>query len=133
MARRELTANEYVKFTEDGQSVCGVFVGTETDQGTDRATGDKYDRSKHIFQDISTGALYEIAGSRVLDGKMKKAKPGELLCVTYLGKRTSESTGRDYNDYKAEVIEGEDADAVKVVAAEVAPPAAKSGVDDLPF
>lgn len=38
-------------------------------------------------------------GSNVLDGKMKAVEVGEEVRLVYLGKKTSEKTGRSYHDF----------------------------------
>lgn len=38
-------------------------------------------------------------GSHVLDGKMKSIEIGEEVKIVYLGKKTSEKTGRSYHDF----------------------------------
>jgi len=83
----------------------GVFV--ETRQGVGQNNSNLY-----VFEG-EDNARYGIWGSSVLDTRLKNLTVGDETVIVYIGKETSEKTGRTYKNFKVfhkggSPIEGEE-------------------------
>jgi len=70
----------------------GVFIEKQTGVG-------KNNSNIYVFESLDN-KRYGVWGSSVLDTRLKNLAVGEEVVIVYVGKETSEKTGRTYKNFK---------------------------------
>lgn len=91
MVWKEITAGLYV-FSDVGESVEGTVIGREETQFNDV-----------IVLRVTDNTVCRIPIKTALENKLANMKEGTRIKITYLGKKKSERSGREYEDYRVDV------------------------------
>lgn len=95
---KKVEANPAWKFEEEKELI-GVYVSMDENVGPNN--------SKLYTFERPDGSMIGVWGNTMLDDKFRNIKVGEEVKIVYLGKATSEKTGREYNNFDIFLGEGE--------------------------
>ena len=94
MVLKEVVGNPVFRFEKAGDNIEGEFVGeTEGQYGKD-----------YLIK-CPSGETFTVFGKTVLRTKMKSAKQGKQVRITYLGEVKAKKGSTLYQDYKVEIEE----------------------------